>query len=291
MKFASQMVLLAIGIITISVSANTDKKDNCISCHQDAVLSYQRSQMAQAASTKGFLKEWQQNGQADYCLDCHSPSRTQGVICQDCHAQDAHTVKPVLNETLCAQCHHAAGENTFRTYLNSPAAKQGAKCVSCHINIKKSGHEFIGPSSAGFMQGVARLKLSIRKQEDELIAIVQIRHSAGHALPGGTTGRSVWIVFESYDKDCTIVSSNHARFGWTKTFNKHMVDNTLAAGKTTVVEFPVSQMEKVVAIRARMLYRFVPGALNNEDNRQILLDERRYELRQGYPSCKGLYTN
>ncbi len=290
MRFTIQLALSGIFIMSTLGAADNDNRGNCIDCHQDAVQSYQRSQMARAASTPDFMREWQQNGRAEKCLDCHSPSRTQGIMCQDCHAQDLHTVKSVIDETLCAQCHHASGENTFRTYIHSPAGKQGISCVSCHLNFEQTGHEFIGPSTAGFLQGVASLRLSIRKQQDELSAIVQIRHTAGHALPGGTTGRSVWVVFESYDEDCRVIASSYARFGWMQSIKPHMIDNSLAPGKTALLEFPVSALEKVAAIRVRMLYRFVPGALNNEDDKQVLLDEKRYQLRPGVYTCDSLYT-
>ena len=290
MKLISQLVLSSTCIISTLGFADTDNRDDCVRCHAQAVQSYQHSQMARAASTPGFVKEWQQNDHAEYCLECHSPSKTQGIVCQDCHAQDLHTVKSVIDETLCAQCHHASGENTFRTFIQSPAARQGAGCISCHLNFEKTGHEFIGPSTVGFMQGVASLRLSIRKQQDELMAIVQIRHTAGHALPGGTTGRSVWVVVEPYDQDCRLISSSHARFGWMRTMKNHMLDNSLAPGKTEVLEFPFPALEKVAGIRARMWYRFVPGALINEDNKQILLDEKRYQLKQGMHACESLNT-
>lgn len=280
-------MLMCSGFFTFTHAPGAEITDDCVACHVQQQASYARSQMAQAASTAGFLQEWQDNQFANSCLNCHSPSRTGGVVCADCHGADVHNANADVEIAVCARCHDAPGENTLRSYRTSPAASRGIHCASCHLDVKRSGHEFIGPSSAGFMRDVMKLRLSVKKQHAALNALVQIRHSAGHALPGGSTGRAVWLLFAAYDEHCHLIHSEHARFGWLYAADGAMQDYSLPAGKSTVVEFSVAQPEKVAAVRVSMLYRFVAGTLEIRDARQILLAQKDYVIKQEFNSCSG----
>jgi len=286
--FTPRAVLLVNLLFCATVAAFNLPGQQCNRCHLATVTSYERSQMANAAIGQEFLKHWKNDDQSEKCLLCHSPSNTRGIICQDCHSGDGHQQGLADEVSVCARCHDAPGENTVRSYRKSMASMQGLVCTSCHLDFKNTGHEFLGPSTPGFMTDVVNLKLSLRKQQNELNVIIQIRHKAGHSLPGGTIGRSVWLKIDAFDRYCRVIESSQVRFGWLKTQHGDMIDNSLLAAKTKMIEIPILDREKTAGIDARMIYRFAPGAIDLMDEREILLEQKSYILSQSLMNCVDL---
>ncbi len=270
---------LAVCVILLPVKVISDiNVPLCESCHSEQTESYQRSKMAIAAQTVTFINEWNQKGQPDRCFNCHSPSLTQGVVCTDCHQGANHPFNLATDINICSRCHDAPGEITLRSYYQSPSSRKGERCSACHLNIKVSGHEFLGPSTPGFLKGVARLDIALRIEGDDTIAIVSINHNAGHAVPGGTTGRSVWLLADQFNDAGEVMRLSETRFGWQDHQQQGWKDNTLPAGCSTVVEIPVDSDPKLDKLRVKLIYRFEPGLLQSKDTKQFTLDELIYQL-------------
>jgi len=250
---------------------------HCPDCHQKEHAEYQRSRMASAARTPYFLKEWAVKGRAERCLDCHAPSRKDGITCIDCHGDSGHPYSRLGVPEICARCHDAPGEITVRSFRDSPAAKRGEGCLQCHLQGEGVTHDFRGPSRPGFLEGIASLSIALRRDEGGYTAAVRVRHSAGHALPGGTTGRSVWLVFEEYDAGNHQIRKREHRFGWLHQPGIGWKENTLPAGPGKVIEFQEVNLGKVRHLRVRLIYRFVPGSLEQHDPDQVLLDQVDYK--------------
>lgn len=271
--------LLAVCVILVPVTAISDiTVPSCEGCHPQQAETYQRSRMAIAARTVTFINEWKQKGQPDSCFNCHSPSLTQGVVCSDCHQGMNHPYNLASDIEICSRCHDAPGEITLTSYQQSPSSRKGERCSDCHLNIKATGHEFLGPSTAGFLNGVARLDIALRKEDENTIAIVSIRHNAGHAVPGGTTGRSVWLVVDQLNTTGKVVRLSETRFGWQDHQQQGWKQNTLPAGRSTVVEIPIDSDPKLDKLRVKLIYRFEPGVLQLKDKKQFTLDELTYQL-------------
>jgi len=135
------------------------------------------------------------------------------------------------------------------------------------------GHRFAGPSRPGFLVGVAWLRLALRREADgSSTVLVQIRHKAGHALPGGTTGRSVWLVVEGLDSQGQTIWSERARFGWEHGLQGGWKDRTLPPGRPVTLELPDAARGGVSRVGATLWYRFSPGPLEAPDPRAVLLD-------------------
>ena len=246
---------------------------HCPDCHQKEYTEYQRSRMASAARTPYFLKEWADKGKVESCLECHAPSREDGITCGDCHGNGGHPYPRLGVPDICARCHDAPGEITVRSFRDSPAAKRGEGCLQCHLQGEGVSHDFRGPSRAGFLDGIASLSIAMRRDGDSYTALVRIRHIAGHALPGGTTGRSVWLVIEEYDAGNHRIDRREHRFGWVHQPGIGWKENTLPAGPGKVIEFRKVSLEKAGYLRGKLIYRFMPGGLERHDPDQVLLDQ------------------
>ncbi|MEJ2455120.1 MAG: hypothetical protein P8103_13320 [Candidatus Thiodiazotropha sp.] len=253
---------------------------HCPDCHRQETESFKRSRMAVAARTPDFLREWKSKGRVERCLACHAPSGGKGVECGDCHGDTGHPYPRLETPAVCARCHDAPGEVTVRSYRRSPAARQGEGCLDCHLDTTPGSHDFAGPMRAGFLEGIARLRLSLRRDEggDTLTLLIGIRHRAGHALPGGTTGRSVWLVVESFAPDGRILERSTVRFGWFHDSRMEWRDRTLPPGPGKVIEIPLQGAAEATSVEARLLYRFRPGPLETPDPREVELDRARFAL-------------
>ena len=269
--------LVAVACTKIQSSAHNEPS-SCPDCHEKEAVEYARTSMAQAARTPGFLHEWENNEKDEHCLDCHSPGRQQGVTCIDCHGDKGHPYTLLKLPGVCAQCHDAPGELTVRSYNDSPAAKRGQDCVDCHQHGDSSSHDFRGPSRSDFLAGVARLRIALRRDNEGITAIIGVSHRAGHALPGGTTGRSVWLVVDELDNKNRSLRQALFRFGWLHNPETGWEDYTLPPGAGRVIEIPLANHNKAVILRAKLVYRFVPGNLSKPDPQEVVLDEVEYAL-------------
>ncbi len=261
-----------------AVSAETEMPESCVDCHQKAQAEYAHSRMAIAARTPAFLEEWQGKGKDHKCLECHAPSGQEGVVCIDCHGAGEHPYPTLEVPQVCARCHDAPGEITVRSYRDSAAARQGKDCLDCHLAAERTGHDFRGPSRPGFLEKAARLKLSIRQDEDGYTALIRISHRAGHALPGGTTGRAVWLVVEMIGSDGESAGKTLFRFGWHHDLGVGWRNQTLPPGPGTVLEVPLSSRYIPGSVQATLIYRFLPGGLDQPDPDQVILDRASFQL-------------
>lgn len=250
----------------------------CPDCHQKEHAEYIQSRMAYAARTPTFLYEWKTKGKAEHCLDCHAPSRKDGITCIDCHGSTGHPYLKLDVPEVCARCHDAPGENTVRSFRSSPAARRGEGCLDCHLEGDRVSHDFKGPSSSGFLEGVAKLRIALRRDVGGYTALIRIRHRAGHALPGGTTGRSVWLVVEEVNAENVVRHQKQYRFGWVHDPQAGWEENTLPPGAGKVIEVPRVNPEETRFLRAKLIYRFIPGNLEKYDPDQVVLDMTEYVL-------------
>lgn len=267
------LTLALLGFLLPSLAA-PDAPDResrpCADCHAAIVQTFAATRMARSAAGKVFRQEWVDQGSPTACLTCHVPSGGIGLTCADCHGTAGHPYPRLQVPDICARCHDAPGESTVRRFRESPAALQGKDCLDCHLppGGAKVGHGFRGPSVPGFLGGVARLRLSLRQEPDAgTIALIQISHRAGHALPGGTTGRAVWLVVSGLDAEGSEVWRETSRFGWERHGENEWQDRTLPPGPSTLVESAVPTHAGATRLRAELWYRFAAGDLNEPDAR------------------------
>ena len=254
---------------------------SCEECHQQSNEEYLRSRMAVAATTSTFLQEWETKDRPHICLSCHSPTAGPGITCADCHRGSEHPFGKIADPETCATCHDAPGEVTLRSFHRSGSARRGKLCVDCHLAPDQSGHEFLGPSTPGFLDKKVFLGVSLRREMNEQIAIFDIRHQAGHALPGGTTGRSVWLIVEILDNSGRITERHTHRFGWFHDPEQGWLDKTLPPDSRKIVELPLGEV-RGGQLQAKLVYRFVAGDLSKFDLDQVTLDQLSVELVSGY---------
>ncbi len=251
---------------------------HCPDCHQKQHLEFQRSRMAVAADMPDFIREWERKGRVERCLACHAPSGKKGVVCRDCHGDSGHPYAKLATPKVCARCHDAPGELTVRSFLQSPAARRGEGCLDCHLPDTGDSHDFMGPLRTGFLQGVARLRLSLRRDAGGDTLLIRIGHRAGHALPGGTTGRSVWLEVEAFARERRRLSRSLYRFGWYHDSTREWLDWTLPPGPGKVIEVPIKSGADTALIKARLIYRFQSGPLQVPDPREVVLDQAQFAL-------------
>lgn len=272
----------AAGAESVMLPPGVGEPSHCSDCHQREQREFARSLMARAATTPDFIREWEGKGRAQRCLTCHAPSGGQGVTCVDCHNDGGHPYAQLATPQVCARCHDAPGELTIKRFLQSPAARRGEGCLACHRSDAGSdsggGHDFMGPARRGFLQGVARLRLSLRRDAGGETLLVRIGHRAGHALPGGTTGRSVWLVVETFTRERRRLGKAVYRFGWYHDTGLGWQDWTLPPGPGKVIEIPITRGRDTALIEARLIYRFRPGPLSTPDPRAVELDRARFAL-------------
>lgn len=237
--------------------------------------------MADAASGTDFLAEWDKAGRPDWCGNCHAPSGGRGLVCADCHGTGPHPYPKLQAPGICARCHDAPGESTVRRFLAGPAARRGEDCLTCHLPDPAPGadHAFQGPTVPGFLDGAATVRVFLRAEESGgATAVLQIRHRAGHALPGGTTGRSVWLLARGLNGDGEEAWTETVRFGWEHHPDRGWLDRTLPPGRPAVIELPGPRRGGAVRLRAELWYRFQPGPFFKPDPRAVRLDLVQVDL-------------
>jgi hypothetical protein len=238
--------------------------------------------MARAASSQAFIREWHDNGNTGACLSCHAPRGGAGVQCVDCHGEAGHPYPAVAVPERCARCHDAAGENTVRTYLDSPARRRGERCLGCHTpDGERFSHGFRGPSRPEFLHGVARVRAASRIERNILYTLVQIRHTAGHALPGGTTGRAVWLWIEGLNRRREVIWRESRRFGWLHGADGAWRDQTLPSGRAVRIESTRRTRGATARVRVRLTYHYQAGIVSDGGINAVELDRLEFELPPG----------
>lgn len=286
MMLGQLVALLALMLTWISPGANenssgigsTDERERrpCVECHRGIVRAFASTRMAQAASSAEFLQEWRENKQPAYCMSCHSPGSGPGLVCSDCHGDGPHPYSKVPVPQVCARCHDAPGENTVRRFLESAAARSGKLCLDCHLVDTAAGadHSFAGPSLPGFLNNRASIQLFLRSDPGPTrTAVIRVTHQAGHALPGGTTGRSVWLVVKGMGADDREAWREELRFGWYHHPERGWLDHTLPPDRPVLLELPAVDRNGAEHLEAQLIYRFRPGPLNAPDPNAVLLDQ------------------
>ncbi len=245
----------------------------CADCHPEQVASFGHSAMASAATGAAFLAEQAAASRPRRCLRCHAPGGGPGVTCADCHGDGPHPYPQVRQPAACGRCHDAAGENTLRSYRSSPAAAAGRRCSDCHaLTEGRFSHDFRGPTRNGFLEGVATLRAFLRTDPEAPVVVVRIHHRAGHALPGGTTGRAVWLRLQGLDRAGNRLWEEVRRFGWEHRTDGRWLDRTLPPGVPVLLELPVVTGSALHTLRLQLIYRFRPGPLDAEDSAAVILD-------------------
>lgn len=280
MRFLSVIVLLVALLAcgfdarkSVSLVAPVQAK-KCAQCHQDQYLAFSHTAMVRAASSKDFIRA--RESHKGRCLQCHAPSGGDGLVCRDCHGPGPHPYPRLRIPQVCARCHDAPGENTVRSYTRAADLGLKRNCLDCH---GKSGdnvfrHDFPGPAVAPeWLKGSASLRGIVRTIDGILSAVLQIRHRAGHALPGGTTGRSVWLIVEGEDNGREPVWRQTVRFGWIHDPAGEWRDQTLPPGRPVSYQIERPDRQGTKYVTATLAYRFQPGPLDREDPRQVILDQ------------------
>jgi len=273
------LAVLSPGVAALDM---TDRESRpCADCHAAIVQTFAATRMAQGAAGEVFRREWMEQGSPESCLVCHAPSGGAGLSCNDCHGRAGHPYPRLQVPDICARCHDAPGESTVRRFRERPETLQGKDCLDCHLPPGgiRAGHGFIGPSVPGFLDGVARVRLALRRgPNDDPRVLIQISHRAGHALPGGTTGRAVWLVVSGLDTEDRPVWRETARFGWERQGRDHWQDRTLPPGSPGLLELALDPRTAVTRLRVELWYRFAPGDLETPDPRARLLDATGLDL-------------
>lgn len=283
MPFQLWICLSGIGVTLASMASSmpldsSTERDTrpCAECHETISRSFAETRMARAASGEQFQLEWGRESFPDHCLNCHAPGGGAGVVCGDCHGINGHPYPVAMVPETCARCHDAPGENTLRGYRQSTAVRRGEDCLDCHLSDADPSlnHYFKGPSAAGFLDGIARVRLVLREDQfRKLTMIARITHKAGHSLPGGTTGRSVWLVVKGIRADDTLAWREEVRFGWEHHGDQEWRDQTLPPDRPAVLELPDPDRNGATRLHAGLYYRFVPGPLSGYDPKMVTLDE------------------
>lgn len=169
----------------------------------------------------------------------------------------------------------------MRSFMKGPAVKRGQDCLSCHLQTDRPDrdHGFRGPSTPSFLRDVASVRLFLRKNPaGDTTTLLRVAHKAGHALPGGTTGRAVWLIVTGIADDGSEAWRESIRFGWEHHPDQGWVDRTLPAGRPMILELPNPARNQTYRLRATLWYRFRPGSFEESDPRQVRLDVAEVQL-------------
>ena len=155
--------------------------------------------------------EYAENQQYDAQLQSH------GLICAACHVRGHQRFGPSFSETaaaasvfgeghhggavvsgayqdsaFCRPCHQFEEgeaslngkllENTYNEWLQSPHAKNGETCQSCHMPERQ--HRFQGIHDPEMVRKAVKLNVQMKNQRDRIEAEIQLTNEgAGHHLP------------------------------------------------------------------------------------------------------------
>jgi hypothetical protein len=264
----------ALVVLTWSVLGQALADDACRPCHERQAVEFAASAMAGAAQSVDFERE-QSGGDRAACRACHAPSADRGVTCRDCHPGDPHGERTAPTTVLCARCHDAPGESTLRAYAVSSARRSGLDCRDCHSRQGRD-HSFIGPTAhPDFLNGVARLRLQVKGAAGGML-VAQISHRTGHRLPGGTTGRSVWLRLQGMAAGRQPTWRQDVRFGWET--GVEWQDHSIMPDKPVTIVIENAIRDGTRRVEATLVYRFKAGAVEHDDPRQVVLDKAGIDL-------------
>jgi hypothetical protein len=271
----------AVAVAVLMLLPSTVVADgDCADCHKEIQRHFSATAMATATGSDDFKHEWAREGQNKECLSCHAPSGSAGVVCTDCHGSGQHPFARLQVPDVCARCHDAPGESTVRRHKASLAAQRGLNCLSCHVKSGGPSHAFIGVANVEFLSRAANLHLALRQENGRQVLLAAVRPRTGHALPGGTTGRSVWLIVRGIGKDGLERWREVKRFGWVQRQDGVWEDATLAPDIGANLELFEPGQNDAYRIEAQLVYRFRPGPLEAPDPKQVTIGKAQMTLRQ-----------
>ena len=271
---------LAIPLFFLLPSSFAIAEADCSECHLEIQRHFATTAMAVAAQSGDFRKEWSEAKQNPECLSCHAPSGGAGIVCADCHGGGPHPYVRLKVPDVCARCHDAPGESTVRHHRASLAAKRNLNCLSCHVKSAEGTHAFIGATNAEFLSKAANLHLALRKENGRQVLLAAVRPRTGHAFPGGTTGRSVWLIVKGLGGDGAERWREVWRFGWYQRPDGAWEEATLAPDIGANLEVFEPGRNNALGVEAELVYRFRPGLLEEPDPRQVTISKAQMTLRQ-----------
>ncbi len=143
------LVGLCCAILAVSLAAVVQAQDpppdpdsgECIGCHEGLRNYWDHSPHAQAFSNQTFQTAWQEQGEPQQCLTCHTTGYdpetgtylSEGVDCLACHnpivSNHPEQYMPTdVSSRLCGTCH----QETFSEWENSHHAQEDMACGQCH---------------------------------------------------------------------------------------------------------------------------------------------------------------
>jgi hypothetical protein len=266
-------------VVIILLPALAAAEEDCADCHKVIGQHFLATAMASATLSADFKQEWAEAGKNGDCLSCHAPSGAVGIVCADCHGSGPHPYARLQVPVVCARCHDAPGESTVRRHKASLAAQRNLDCLSCHVKSAAASHAFVGATDPGFLGNAARLHLALRREAKGQVLVAAVRPRTGHALPGGTTGRSVWLVVRGLGANEVEKWRETRRFGWLERPDGIWEEATLPPDIGANLEVFEPGREDVRLVEAELLYRFRPGPLDEPDPRQVTISKARMTLR------------
>jgi hypothetical protein len=138
---------LAVGLVDSAQAAPAPApsgyagSDTCATCHKDTHDTWMTTRHSQAYSSPVFQEDWDAQGSAVACLECHTTGYDagtgkfveEGVTCEACHGQfqEGHpqkTMSVTPDATLCSKCH----KTTTDEWRASKHGQISLNCESCH---------------------------------------------------------------------------------------------------------------------------------------------------------------
>lgn len=225
-----------------------------------------------------------------------SPVHTSARICAPCHQYRNSLGFPVLT--------------TYEEWENSPYAKEGKNCQSCHMyqvagdvvdpKIKKTTeatvnlHQMPGSHSLEQLNKTIKARLTTQRKDDQLKLSVEVANvAAGHYVPTGSPMRQLIMEVraDSYDGNHFRAERRYRRTvadrqGKEVTVEpaaflkgaKVIADTRLAPGerRTESFSFPIPNGVKA-QVRVSLWYYYSPLAATESQKRVVFLTIRRLE--------------
>jgi len=251
---------------------------SCYACHAPLV--------EQHRTIENDAGEWEPNPHFDQGL------HEAGVACVVCHMRDSkiHGPEPrhggprdmskiphdgfVIDERfqsskLCAACHQFPKgwpelngkllENTYEEWKDSPAAKEGKTCQSCHMPDRR--HTFRGIHDPDMTRSAFEFHSDLSQGPDgKLVATATLTNvGAGHMAPTYVPPR-IEITFQQLDSagraigapsDATVIQ-RQVLLGQGKGNNKELSDTRLAPGEGVTASWQVTPLPGAAAVRAKV---------------------------------------
>jgi len=137
---------IPLGLLTFTVGEArnpvvTSHPSDCLECHEDTVTRWKTSGHGQATEDPNFVAAWNEAGNAEDCLSCHTTGfdaatghyEQEGITCATCHTEDATSHPEQIMNTdassrFCGTCH----VDTMNELAISGHGQEDMACVNCH---------------------------------------------------------------------------------------------------------------------------------------------------------------